>query len=91
MHIPILLLPVSNNKWEDWFGALVPLPNNIWLCIKLVVLIHPRETNNVPDILDAFKVIKREPFTDNVSVVRLEAFKEVKPEPFTDNVPVVIL
>jgi hypothetical protein len=58
--------------------------NIIWLLIKLVVPIPPRETVNGPDdILDAFKAVKPLPFTDIVPEVILEAFKFVNeaPEP----------
>ncbi len=63
---------------------MVPFPIYIWLLIKLVVPIPPRETVNVPDdILDAFKAVKPLPFTDIVPEGILETFKFVNeaPEP----------
>ena len=74
MHIPNLLLLISNNKLDDWFIAFVPFPINIWLLFKFDVPIPPRETVNIPDvILEAFIEVKPEPFKDKVPVVILEA------------------
>ncbi len=75
---------------DDWFIVFVLFPINIWLLIKLVVPIPPRETVKIPDVtLEAFKDVKPLPFTDNVPDDILEEFIEVKPLPFTDKIPVV--
>ncbi len=82
MHIPNLLLVVSNNKLDDWFVALVPFPNNIWLLVKLVVPIPPRETVKVPDVtLEPFKAANPLSLTVKVPDVIFDAFKLVYPEP----------